>query len=51
MGKLGSILLILTLTLLLLEAVAKIPDPYKVLGIPRNANSDKIKEAFKKKSK
>ncbi len=29
----------------------KIPDPYKVLGIDRNANEEQIKAAFKKRSR
>jgi len=31
--------------------MAKTPNPYKVLGIPQNANEDQIKEGFKKRSK
>ena len=38
--------------LLILESEAKkIPDPYKVLGIDRNANEDQIKAGFKKRSR
>jgi preprotein translocase subunit Sec63 len=51
MGKLLSILLLAVLSLLIMEALGKIPDPYEVLGIARNADTDAIKAAFKKKSK
>ena len=32
-------------------ALAKTPNPYKVLGISRTANEDEIKKAFNKRSK
>lgn len=45
-----SIFLIL-FVLMLADAVAKTPDPYKVLGISRSATEDDIKKAFNKRSK
>lgn len=33
------------------EIAAKIPNPYKVLGISQNANDDEIRDGFKKRSK
>ena len=50
MRKFVVILLVFLFTLLA-EVAAKIPNPYKVLGIPQNANEDQIKAAFKKRSK
>jgi curved DNA-binding protein CbpA len=51
MGKIGWVLLLLTFALLFAETLAKIPDPYKVLGIPRDASEDQVKEGFKRRSK
>jgi curved DNA-binding protein CbpA len=36
---------------LITDVIAKGPNPYKVLGIPKDANEDQIKEGFKKRSK
>jgi curved DNA-binding protein CbpA len=44
-------LLILVACYLINDVTAKIPDPYKVLGIDRSATEDQIKEGFKKRSK
>ncbi len=33
------------------QAQFKIPNPYKVLGIEKDANEDQIKAGFKKRSK
>lgn len=49
MNKL-ALLLFVFLTLFV-AVFAKIPDPYKVLGIPRDANEEQIKAGFKKRSK
>lgn len=49
MNKL-ALLLFVFLTLFI-AVFAKIPDPYKVLGIPRDANEEQIKAGFKKRSK
>jgi molecular chaperone DnaJ len=46
-------ILVLLLLLLSLFSVVelKIPNPYKVLGIEKDASEDQIKEGFKKRSK
>ena len=49
MNKIVKILLILITFLVCLET--KIPNPYKVLGIPQDANEEQIKTGFKKRSK
>ncbi len=49
MNKIAYLLIVLLF--LLATALAKIPDPYKVLGIPRDANEEQIKSGFKKRSK
>lgn len=49
MSKLGLILLLL-LTLLAFVS-PKIPNPYKVLGVPQDASEEQIKNGFKKRSK
>jgi len=51
MGKINWILLLVTVFLFFATAIAKVPDPYKVLGVPRDASEDSIKEGFKKRSK
>lgn len=48
MRILAIILLLLTL---LAQTDAKIPNPYKVLGIEKDANEEQIKAGFKKRSK
>jgi DnaJ-class molecular chaperone len=45
-----AVLLIVLLTFLA-TALAKIPNPYKVLGIPQDASEEQIKTGFKKRSK
>ena len=45
------LLAIVAIICLLPELETKTPDPYKVLGIPRDANEDQIREGFKKRSK
>ena len=48
----SKLLLVLLLLLTLLCSIdCRIPDPYKVLGIPRDANEEQIKAGFKKRSK
>lgn len=46
-----SFLLLLVLLLPFLAVSKKIPDPYKVLGIDRNASEEQIKAAFKRRSR
>lgn len=43
--------IILLLLALLAQTDAKIPNPYKVLGIEKDANEEQIKAGFKKRSK
>lgn len=43
--------IILLLLALLAQTDAKIPNPYKVLGIELDANEEQIKAGFKKRSK
>jgi molecular chaperone DnaJ len=43
--------LIVVLLAIFSAALGKIPNPYKVLGIPQDANEDQIKAGFKKRSK
>ena len=48
------IILIVALLFMLLNIpceAKKIPNPYKVLGIERNANDEQIKAAFKRRSR
>ncbi len=45
------VLFVVFYVVLIVEVLSKIPDPYKVLGIPRNSNEDQIKQGFKKRSK
>ena len=42
---------ILMFLALLAAVLAKIPNPYKVLGVPQDANEDQIKAGFKKRSR
>lgn len=49
MNKIAFLLVVLLC--LFASVLAKIPDPYKVLGIPRDANEEQIKSGFKKRSK
>lgn len=52
MNKLSYLLMLVLFMLLSFSGLAKkIPNPYKVLGIERNANDDQIKAAFKKRSR
>jgi len=51
MNKIGWIFLLLAFIFIAAEAATKMPDPYKVLGIPRDADDDQIKAGFKKRSK
>lgn len=51
MGKVGWLLVVLACLCLVSEVLSKIPDPYKVLGVPRDANEDQIKQGFKRRSK
>jgi len=51
MGKINWILLLVTVLLFFATAFAKVSDPYKILGVPRDANEDAIKEGFKRRSK
>lgn len=51
--RVGQILIVYIFAILTLvsEVIAKIPDPYKVLGVPRDSNEDQIKDGFKNRSK
>jgi DnaJ-class molecular chaperone len=51
--KIFTSLLALLVIILSIAGVetAKIPDPYKVLGISRSATEDEIKKAFNKRSR
>ena len=49
MNKIGFLLIVLLYFLTL--GLGKVPDPYKVLGIPRDANEEQVKSGFKKRSK
>lgn len=49
MNKLGWALLLLAC--FVFTVFGKIPDPYKVLGVPRDATDDQIKQGFKRRSK
>lgn len=53
MKIISKLLLLFTLWIALLvpEAFAKTPNPYKVLGIKKDATEDEIKKAFNKRSK
>jgi DnaJ-class molecular chaperone len=46
-----TLLFIAVWIMIVKEVMGKIPDPYKVLGIPRGCNEEQIKEGFKKRSK
>lgn len=45
------LLALFILLYLSLDATCKTPNPYKILGVPENANDELIKAAFKKRSK
>ena len=47
--RVGKVLIFLLA--LLAALLAKIPNPYKVLGIPQDASEEQIKLGFKKRSK
>lgn len=53
MKIISKLLLLFTfwIALLVPEALAKTPNPYKVLGIKKDATEDEIKKAFNKRSK
>lgn len=48
-GRLG--ILGIMLLCMMAGALAKTPNPYKILGISRTATEDEIKKAFNKRSK
>ena len=43
--------MLILVILLAVITIAKTPNPYKVLGISREANDDQIKKAFNKRSR
>lgn len=44
-------IILMALLVLITMISAKIPDPYKVLGVKRDSNEDQIKDGFKRRSK
>lgn len=51
MKKIAWLFLLFALVFVTAVTATKIPDPYKVLGIPRDATEEQIKAGFKKRSK